>query len=31
MVFAGGEVVETIDGAQPRRRYAAAVSRVLDS
>ena len=29
MVFAGGEVVETIDGAQPRRRYAEAVTRVL--
>ena len=29
MVFAGGEVVETIDGAQPRRRYAEAVARVL--
>jgi thioredoxin 1 len=29
MIFAGGEVVETIDGAQPRRRYAEAVARVL--
>lgn len=29
MVFDGGEVVETIDGAQPRRRYAEAVARVL--
>ena len=29
MIFAGGEVVETIDGAQPRRRYAGAVARVL--
>ena len=29
MVFSGGEVVETIDGAQPRRRYAEAVARVL--
>ena len=29
MVFSGGEVVETIDGAQPRRRYADAVARVL--
>ena len=29
MVFSGGEVVETIDGPQPRRRYAEAVARVL--
>ena len=29
LVVSGGEVVETIDGAQPRRRYAAAVTRVL--
>ena len=29
IVFAGGEPVETIDGAQPRRRYAEAVARVL--
>jgi thioredoxin len=29
LVFAGGEPVETIDGAQPRRRYAEAVARVL--
>jgi thioredoxin 1 len=29
MLFAGGEVVETIDGAQPRRRYAEAVARIL--
>ena len=29
MVFSGGEVAETIDGAQPRRRYAEAVARVL--
>lgn len=29
LIFAGGEVVETIDGAQPRRRYAEAVARVL--
>jgi thioredoxin 1 len=29
MIFAGGEVVEMIDGAQPRRRYAEAVARVL--
>lgn len=29
LVVSGGEVVETIDGAQPRRRYAAAVTRVV--
>lgn len=29
LVVSGGQVVETIDGAQPRRRYAAAVTRVL--
>lgn len=29
LVVSGGEVVETIDGAQPRRRYAAAVTRVI--
>jgi thioredoxin 1 len=29
LVFADGEAVETIDGAQPRRRYAEAVARVL--
>ena len=29
IIFADGEVVETIDGAQPRRRYAEAVARVL--
>ena len=29
MVFSGGAVVETIDGAQPRRRYAEAVARAL--
>jgi thioredoxin 1 len=29
LVFAGGVVVETIDGAQPRRRYAEAVARAL--
>jgi thioredoxin 1 len=29
MVFSGGEVVETIDGARPRQRYAEAVARVL--
>ena len=29
LVLSGGEVVETIDGAQPRRRYADAVARVL--
>ena len=29
LVVSDGEVVETIDGAQPRRRYAAAVTRVL--
>ena len=29
MVFSGGKVVETIDGAQPRRRYAEAVARAL--
>jgi thioredoxin 1 len=31
IVFAGGEAVETIDGAQPRRRYADAVARVLSA
>jgi len=31
LVFAGGRAVETIDGAQPRRRYADAVARVLSS
>ena len=31
MIFSGGVVVETIDGAQPRRRYAEAVARVLGS
>ena len=30
LVLSGGEVVETIDGAQPRRRYAEAAARVLD-
>ena len=30
MVFVGGEPVETIHGAQPRRRYAEAVARVVD-
>ena len=29
MVFSGGAIVETIDGAQPRRRYAEAVARAL--
>jgi thioredoxin 1 len=29
MIFVGGDLVETIDGAQPRRRYAEAVARVL--
>jgi thioredoxin 1 len=29
MVFAGGEPVEILHGAQPRRRYAEAVARVL--
>lgn len=29
VLFAGGEPVETIHGAQPRRRYAEAVERVL--
>ncbi len=29
MVFAGGEPVEVVHGAQPRRRYAEAVARVL--
>lgn len=29
MVFVGGEPVETILGAQPRRRYAEAVARVV--
>ena len=29
MVFVGGEPVETIHGAQPRRRYAEAVARVV--
>jgi thioredoxin 1 len=29
LVVSGGEVVDTIDGAQPRRRYAAAVTRVI--
>jgi thioredoxin 1 len=29
IVFAAGEPVETIDGAQPRRRYAEAVARAL--
>ena len=29
VVFVGGEAVETIGGAQPRRRYAEAVARVL--
>ena len=31
MVFVGGEPVETIHGAQPRRRYAEAVARVVDA
>ena len=30
LVLAGGAVVETIDGARPRRRYADAVARVLE-
>ena len=29
LVVSDGQIVETIDGAQPRRRYAAAVTRVL--
>lgn len=29
VLFVGGEPVETIDGAHPRRRYAEAVARVL--
>jgi thioredoxin 1 len=29
MLFSGGEPVEVIHGAQPRRRYAEAVARVL--
>ena len=29
MVFVGGDPVETIHGAQPRRRYAEAVARAL--
>ena len=31
MVFVAGEPVETIHGAQPRRRYAEAVARVVDA
>lgn len=31
MLFAGGSPVETIHGAQPRRRYAEAVARVVDA
>ena len=31
MVFVGGEPVETIHGAQSRRRYAEAVARVVDA
>ena len=30
LLFLAGEVVETIDGAQPRRRYVEAAARVLD-
>ena len=30
IVFSGGELVETIHGAQAHRRYAEAVARVLD-
>jgi hypothetical protein len=29
IVFAAGEPVETVHGAQPRRRYAEAVERAL--